>query len=143
MPHRLIELLDLPGQVLGAITVIIGGMVTGAITLLSQLPAAANGVVTEAPTWFLGFVALVVIALGWACLTLARYSAVTQITSNEQVKTSMDQQTKALTKLADTMERQNKFWEQAGIQAIQRMTEGSDEACMPLASSSRSHPPRS
>ena len=120
MPHRFLEIMELPGQVLGAIGVIIGGMASAALALLAQLPAAAGGVVTEAPTWFLGFGALVVIALAWACLTLARYAAITQNTSNEQVKASMDQQTKVLTNLAATIERQNNFWERAGITAITR-----------------------
>lgn len=112
--------MELPGQVIGAIGVILGSMVTGALALLAQLPPAAAGVVTEAPTWFLAFGAMVVIALAWACLTLARYAAITQNTSNEQVKASMDQQTRVLTNLAATIERQNNFWERAGITAITR-----------------------
>lgn len=129
MPHRILELLELPGQVLGAIGVILGGMMTGALALLAQLPPAAAGVITEAPTWFLAFGALVVIALAWACLTLARYAAVTQSASNEQIRVSMDQQTRVLTNLAATIERQNMFWERAGINAITRSMADPDMAC--------------
>jgi len=142
MSHRFLELLELPMQVLGAIGVIFAGSVTGGgLALLAQLPGAAAGVVTEAPTWFLAFVAAVVIALAWACLTLARYAAVTQNTSNEQIKASMDQQTRVLTNLASTIERQNMFWERAGISAITRMTEAPEETCSPLSSSPRSRHP--
>lgn len=138
MPHRILELMELPGQVLGAIGVIFGSMLTGGITVLAQLPGAVSGVVTEAPTWFLAFGALVVIALAWACLTLARYAAVTQNTSNDAVKRSMDQQTVVLTNLAQTIERQNRFWEQTGMNIITRITENDPNECSPLASSSGS-----
>jgi len=126
MIHRFLELLDLPVQVMAAIGVLLGGITAAVASLLGQLPAAAGGVVTEAPTWFLAFGALVVIALAWACLTLARYAAITQSTSNEQVKASMDQQTKVLTNLAATIERQNMFWERAGITAITRSMDAED-----------------
>lgn len=139
MPHRFLELLDLPGQVLGAISVLVGSMLGGGMTLLSQIPAGAAGLVSEAPTWFLAFGAIVVIALAWACLTLARYAAITQNTSNEAVKRSMDQQTVVLTNLAQTIERQNRFWEQTGMNIITRVTE-TDPEISPLASSSRSQP---
>lgn len=128
MPHRVLEFLELPVQVIWAIGVIFGSLLTGAFTLLAQIPAAAAGVVSEAPTWFLAFGALVVIALAWACLTLARYAAITQNASNDQVKASMDQQTVVLTKLADTIERQNMFWENAGISVITRSITETDMA---------------
>lgn len=139
MPHRFLELLDLPGQVLGAISVLVGSMLGGGMTLLSQIPSGAAGLVSEAPTWFLAFGAIVVIALAWACLTLARYAAITQNTSNEAVKRSMDQQTVVLTNLAQTIERQNRFWEQTGMNIITRVTE-TDPEISPLASSARSQP---
>ena len=120
MKHALVELLDLPVQVLGAIGVLFTSMVTAGMGLLAQFPPAAANVVSEAPTWFLAFGAFVVIALAWACLTIARFAAVTQITSNSSVKESMEQQTKVLTKLTETIDLQNRFWESAGVAAIQR-----------------------
>jgi hypothetical protein len=143
MKH-LLELLELPGQVIGAISVLVGGLITGGVTLLAQIPSATAGVVAEAPTWFLAFGAMVVISLAWACLTLARYAAVTQSTSNAAVKESMEQQTRVLTNLAATIERQNKFWEHAGITAINRSMADPDMACdfqpdQALSSSRRNH----
>lgn len=120
MKHTLLELMDLPGQVLGAVGVMFASMVTAVLTLLAQFPPAAANVVSEAPTWFLAFGAFVVIALAWACLTIARFAAVTQIASNNSVKDSMEQQTKVLTKLTEIIDRQNRFWESAGMQAITR-----------------------
>lgn len=120
MKHALVELMELPVQVLGAIGVLFTSMVTAGLGLLAQFPPAAANVVSEAPTWFLAFGAFVVIALAWACLTIARFAAVTQITSNSSVKESMEQQTKVLLKLTEIIDRQNRFWENAGVAAIQR-----------------------
>lgn len=124
MLHPIVEFLDLPKQVTAAISIVGGSMFISLIGIFAQVGGQVTAFVQEAPTWFLGFVAIIVLALGWAVLVLARYAAVTQRTSNEQVTTAVSQQTVVLHELATTIALQNKFWQEAGLEMVRRAVDG-------------------
>ena len=124
MLKPLLSLLDLPGQVTAAISIVGGSMVLSVVGFIAQIGGQATAFVQEAPTWFLGFVAVVVGALGWAVLVLARYAAVTQRTSNEQVAKAISAQTTVLHELGGTIALQNQFWQNAGLEMVRRAVDG-------------------
>ena len=125
------ELADQPFQILAAIGTIVCSTVAAVVGLISQI---GQDLITEAPSWFLGFVATVIVALAWAVVTLARYAANTQKTSNDTVATSIANHTSELKNLQTLMHdikevlaRQNEWFESVGVTAVHRALDNDEE----------------
>ena len=125
------ELADQPMQILGALGTILVSTMAAVLGLVSQI---GQELVTEAPTWFLAFVAVVIIALAWACVTLARYAATTQKTSNDTVATSIANHTTELKNLQiimkeikEVLTKQTEWFQDVGVTAVQRALDSDEE----------------